>query len=126
MIHFRTKKELLESMGKKGDDTRSYDRLLAKGLVGHDSEGYYCNDPVVEKDKRIEELEKTLAMYEKAHNDNAEDYNRLLDEFNEYKRKNPVGNNPVEINNDPVLVNSNPEGDTSDLDFQIQENERLE
>lgn len=81
-MEFRTKKELLEYLGKKGNDNKLVDRMMMRGEVEKKDWVYM----LVEKGAVIEELTKELEMYKECYNKNAEDYNRLLEEYEEYKR----------------------------------------
>lgn len=82
--HFKTKKGLLESLGKKGDDTRCYDRMYLRGEIWHDGEGYYVINPALEVEelkKKVKKLEDMIALYDKVHNEDTEEYNKLLEKY---------------------------------------------
>jgi len=132
--HFRTKKGLLESLGKKGDDTRCYDRMYTRGEVWHDEEGYYVINPALEieelkktldeKEKKISKLEDMIALYDKVHNQNAEEYNKLLEEYEEYKRNTASNITMWEVTD--FESKSSSDWDVSDLEYLNNEYIKLE
>lgn len=96
--HFKTKKGLLESLGKKGDDTRCYDRMYLRGEVWHDDEGYYVINPALEVEelkKKVKKLEDMIALYDKVHNEDTEEYNKLLEKYE--ASKNTASSTPASM-----------------------------
>ena len=131
--HFKTKKGLLESLGKKGDDTRCYDRMYLRGEVWHDDEGYYVINPALEVEelkKKVKKLEDMIALYDKVHNEDTEEYNKLVEEYEAYKRDNKNNKNTAsnitmwEVTD--FESKSSSVWDTSDLEYLNNEYIKLE
>lgn len=122
--HFKTKKGLLENLGKKGDDTRCYDRMYLRGEVWHDDEGYYVINPALEVEelkKKVKKLEDMIALYDKVHNEDAEEYNKLVEEYEAYKRNNKNKNNKNTAANTPAPMS---EEDKVNREYYMNLNEQ--
>ena len=88
-MEFNTQAEVLEYIGKNPNDRSLIQRMIIRWELSKKDWKYY----LVDKDTRIKELEKELNMYKECYNKNAEDYNRLLEEYEEYKRNNKNNKN---------------------------------
>lgn len=74
--------------------------MIMRGEVVKTDEGYELVNPALEVEelkKKVKKLEDMIALYEKVHNENTEDYNRLLEEYEEYKKghNNPANPAPM-------------------------------
>jgi hypothetical protein len=90
----------LESIGKNRGDNKLVDRMIMRGEVVKTDEGYELISPALEVEelkKKVKKLEDMIALYEKVHNENTEDYNRLLEEYEAYKKghNNPANPAPM-------------------------------
>ena len=108
-MRFRTQREVSEYYGRNPNDRSFISRRIAKGLIARVNGGYEIRDgdpvknvaikeqtnslsslnaknyedavEIINLHNRVNDLEKELDMYKKWYNKNAEDYNKLLSDF---------------------------------------------
>ena len=81
-MRFRTKKELLEHLGKNSSDNKLVDRLIAKGTVEKISWGYELKD---QENEEVEKLKKKVVELERQLKEREQGTMPSSSEVDEYK-----------------------------------------
>ena len=122
---FKTKKELLEHLWKKGNDNKLVDRLMIKGLVEKVDGWYILHDPDKEEiERQQEEIERLKKVIDKLEMDN-ESLEILIRDLEEQKVKWGEQKEKKSEKGDDKISSSSTSSEKSDLEFAIEEYDRI-
>lgn len=122
---FKTKKELLEHLWKKGNDNKLVDRLMIKGVVEKVDGWYILHDPDKEEiERQQEEIERLKKVIDKLEMDN-ESLEILIRDLEEQKVKWGEQKEKKSEKGDDKISSSSTSSEKSDLEFAIEEYDRI-
>ena len=132
-MRYRTKKEILEHLGKDGKDVRYLDRAVASGeIIVRDRMYITSKEYIEELEGKLEELKKSepkcvkTAVEEVIKDIKRDDIEELEKEIKELESENELLRGEVDKNINLSDLEKQIESLNSDLEFQIAENEKLE